>query len=143
MEVKKIIQKLRSKQYYNDLLKILVLEGLLDIVETGISNQSINYVKIALNVINFLKKNKKRYRHFSSDTFEKIVILSIDEIFKVKFQIDLDDSEIESILDLLKSTYLIRNFLDKTKDFFIRAYYKIKCETCLGKDTIVLELDNT
>lgn len=143
MEVKKIIEKLRSKQYYNDLLKILVLEGLLDIVETGISNDSINYVKITLNIIGFLKKNKKRYRHFSSDTFEKIVILSIDEIFKVKFQIDLDDSEIEAILELLKSSYLIRNFLDKTKDFFIRAYYKIRCRTCLDKDTIVLELDST
>lgn len=143
MKIKKIVDKLRSKQYYTDLLKILVLEGLLDIVETEIQKDSINYLKIALNVIIFLKKNKKDYRHFSSDTFEKIVILSIDEIFKVKFQLDLDDSEIEAVLELLKSSYLIRNFLDKTKDFFIRAYYKIRCRTCLDRDTIVLELDST
>jgi hypothetical protein len=141
MEVNKIIKKIRSKQYYVDLLKILVLEGLLDIVQEE-TKDTINYVRILLKVVYFLKKNKYYYKRFSSDTFEKIIILSLDEIFKVKFQIDLDEAEICAALELLKSSYLIRNFLDKTKDFFIRAYYKFKCKTCLGKDVIELELDS-
>ena len=100
-----LVEKLRQKPYYIKLLNILVINGLLDIVENELEDGKIDYLPLAVNLISFLNQNKKYYRNFSADTFEKILILSIDEILTVKFKIDIDEKHITLALDLLRSSY--------------------------------------
>ena len=79
-EIKKLILKLRSNEYYTSLMEILVVNGLLDIFEEELKDNKIDYLPLTLNLLKFLESNKKYYRNFSSDTFENIIILSIDEV---------------------------------------------------------------
>ena len=128
--IKDIIYKARNKEYYQKLLKILVHNGLLELIDSKITKENINYTKLTIDVIIFLKKNKKHYSNFNSDTFKKILVLSIDEILKNKLNIDLEDDDIDLILELLYNTYLIRSFNKRIKDFFIKTYYKLSCSSC-------------
>jgi len=136
MEVSNLIKKLRSKEYYNKLLDILVLNGLLDIIELEVSDGKIDYIPLVINLLKFLKVNKKYYSNFSSDTFEKILILSADEILTKKFKLELSDKEISDVLELIRDSYLIRTSLNKVKDILIKMYYKIKCKckNCTNSD---------
>ena len=148
MEVSNLIKNLRSKTYYVKLLDILVLNGLLDIIDSEVSDGKIDYLPLVINVLKFLKNNKKHYYNFSSDTFEKILILSIDEILTKKFNLNLDDKEIINILELIKDSYLIRTTFNNIKDIIIKMYYKCRCKNCTNynQDVIitntVLEQDN-
>ena len=136
MEVSNLIKKLRSKEYYNKLLDILVLNGLLDIIELEVSDGKIDYIPLVINLLKFLKANKKHYTNFSSDTFEKILILSADEILTKKFKLELSDQEINNVLELIRDSYLIRTSLNKIKDILIKMYYnlKCKCKNCTNSD---------
>lgn len=136
MEVSNLIKKLRSKEYYNKLLDILVLNGLLDIIELEVSDGKIDYIPLVINLLKFLKANKKHYSNFSSDTFEKILILSADEILTKKFKLELSDQEISNVLELIRDSYLIRTSLNKIKDILIKMYYKLncKCKNCTNSD---------
>ena len=128
MEVSNLIKKLRSKEYYTKLLDILVLNGLLDIIELEVSDGKIDYIPLVINLLKFLKANKKYYVNFSSDTFEKILILSADEILTKKFNLELSEQEISNVLELIRDSYLIRTSLNKIKDILIKVYYKLKCK---------------
>ena len=148
MEVSNLIKNLRSKTYYVKLLDILVLNGLLDIIDSEVSDGKIDYLPFVINVLKFLKNNKKHYYNFSSDTFEKILILSIDEILTKKFNLNLDDKEIINILELIRDSYLIRTAFIRIKDVIIKLYYNCKCKNCTkyNEDIIVtnttMEQDN-
>ena len=149
MEVSNLIKKLRSKEYYNKLLDILVLNGLLDIIELEMSDGKIDYIPLVINLLKFLKANKKHYSNFSSDTFEKILILSADEILTKKFKLELSEQEINNVLELIRDSYLIRTSLNKIKDILIKMYYKLKCKcnNCTNSDPDIIitkssELDN-
>jgi len=136
MEISNLIKKLRSKEYYNKLLDILVLNGLLDIIELEVSDGKIDYIPLVINLLKFLKANKKHYVNFSSDTFEKILILSADEILTKKFKLELSEQEISNVLELIRDSYLIRTSLNKVKDILIKMYYKLKCKckNCTNSD---------
>jgi hypothetical protein len=136
MEVSNLIKKLRSKEYYTKLLDILVLNGLLDIIELEVSDGKIDYIPLVINLLKFLKANKKHYSNFSSDTFEKILILSADEILTKKFKLQLSEQEISNVLELIRDSYLIRTSLNKVKDILIKMYYKLKCKckNCTNSD---------
>tara|TARA_Y100001970_G_C14255559_1_gene875095 strand:+ start:1923 stop:2375 length:453 start_codon:yes stop_codon:yes gene_type:complete len=140
MEVSNLIKKLRSKEYYNKLLDILVLNGLLDIIELEVSDGKIDYIPLIINLLKFLKANKQHYSNFSSDTFEKILILSADEILTKKFKLELSDKEISDVLELIRDSYLIRTSFDAVKDIIIKMYYKIKCkcENCTNSDPDII-----
>ncbi len=142
--VKEYVKKLRSKSYYVNLLEILVLNGLLDVFDKELQDNKIDYIPLTINLLKFLNDNKKHYKNFSSDTFEKIIILSIDEILTKKFNLELDEEQIKNVLELVKNTYLIRTLISKIRDTLIKIYYKVKCTSCTGvsTDTIKqIELD--
>jgi hypothetical protein len=140
--IKELVEKLRQKPYYVKLLNILVVNGLLDIIETELEDGKIDYLPLAVNLIRFLNQNKKHYRNFNTDTFEKILILSIDEILTVKFKIDIDEEHISLALDLLRSSYLFKSIISVVKDLFIKMYYNIKCRKCYSVDDVVIVTSN-
>lgn len=142
--VKECVKKLRSKSYYVNLLEILVLNGLLDVFDKELQDNKIDYIPLTINLLKFLNDNKKHYKNFSSDTFEKIIILSIDEILTKKFNLELDEEQIKNVLELVKNTYLIRTLISKIRDTLIKIYYKCRCKSCtsVGTDSIKqIELD--
>jgi len=136
--MKELIQNLRCKPHYIKLLNILVLNGLLDIIEYELKDDRVNYIELTLNIVEFLNKNKKHYTRFSSEKFHKIIILCADEILTKKFKIDLDSEQLESILKLLKNSYLIKMVYYRIRDFFVNVYNGIKCNNC--KNTGVIQV---
>jgi len=83
------------------------------------------------------KKNKKVFNNFSQDTFEKILILSVDEIFKIN-KIDIREEDLNAILSLLQDSFLIKNLALALKDLFIKVYYSsIGC--CGPKKIVTIE----
>jgi len=143
---KEIIPHLKSKEYYVKLIDLLVLNGLLDVFEEELKDGKIDYLPLIVNVITFLVKNKKLYKNFTTDTFEKIIILSVDEILTKKFNVEIEDDKLELALTLVKNSWLFRSTLKYIKDAFIKLYYKINC-SCKNKQEVIepksvnLELD--
>jgi len=140
-ELQQLIITLRSKPYYKRLMEILVINGLLDIFEEELKDGKIDYLPLTINLLEFLRKNKKHYSNFSSDTFENIIILSIDEVLNKKFKIDLDEEQFKMVLQLVKNSYLFRNTYVYIKDILIKIYIKCKCRTCYKVDDADIELD--
>ena len=141
-EIKKLILKLRSDKYYTRLMEILVVNGLLDIFEEELKDNKIDYLPLTLNLLKFLERNKKHYRNFSSDKFENIIILSIDEVLNKKFKVDLDEEQLKMVLQLIKNSYLFKTIIVAIKDFIIRIYTKCKCKcnSCYkNNDVIVID----
>lgn len=141
--IRDLINKLRADSYYVRLMEILVINGLLDIFEEEIRDGKIDYLPLVLNLIKFLEKNKKHYRNFSSDTFESIIILSIDEIVNKKFQINLEEEQFKMVLELVKNSYLFKSTITFVKDFLIKMYYKCKCKSCYSSSDVIIELDKS
>jgi hypothetical protein len=141
--IRDLINKLREDSYYVRLMEILVINGLLDIFEEEIRDGKIDYLPLVLNLIKFLEKNKKHYRNFSSDTFESIIILSIDEIINKKFQINLDEEQLKMVLELVKNSYLFKSTITFVKDFLIKMYYRCKCKSCYSSSDVIIELDKS
>ena len=98
-----VVEQLKTKDYYVKLLNILLLNGLLDVFEDEIKDGKIDYLPLIVNVLTFLIENKKLYKNFTSDTFEKILILSIDEILTKKFNLEIEDDKLELALSLIKT----------------------------------------
>jgi len=142
-EIKNLIEHLRSKDYYIRLMEILVVDGLLDIFEEELSDGKIDYLPLTLNLLTFLQTNAKHYKNFTSDKFENIIILSIDEILTKKFQIDLDEKQLTMALKLIKNSYLFKSFWTLTKDLFIKLYYKCSCKPCYKPDNVIIEMDKS
>jgi hypothetical protein len=134
---KEIILRTRSKPYYSRLLNVLIANGLLDIVDVKSEEIKIDYGMFMVNLISFLYKNKKHYSNFSSDTFEKILILCIDEIITKKFQLEIDEEQLELVLTLVKTNYLFKSFYKIVKGMFIKLYYKTKCSKCITDEITV------
>lgn len=138
--MKELIAHIKSKPHYVKVLNILVLNGLLDVVDSEIKNtDGINYINLVINIVAFMHKNKNCYRNISSDKLDRIIILCVDEILTKKFNVDIEDEKIEAVLQLLKNSYLIRSILNKLFDSMIKFYYYIKCSSCknISKDDIL------
>ena len=136
--IKAFIQHIRTKEHYIKLIEILVIDGLLEIFEEELKDDKIDYLLLILNLIGFLEKNRKHYRHFSSDKFETIIILCLDEILTKKFKTNIDENQLQTIMLLIKNRYLFRTFSRKLKDFVIKNYYicKCKCNPCYKSDIV-------
>jgi len=143
MNIKELVKRLRQKPYYVKMLNILVINGLLDIVKNELDDGKIDYLPFIVNLIRFLNQNKKHYRNFTTDTFEKILILSIDEILTNKFKIDMDEEHITLALDLLRSSYLFKTLISSVKDLFMKIYYNIKCKKCYSVNDVVVDVKIT
>ena len=138
-----LISTLRSNPYYTRLMEILVINGLLDIFEEELKDGKIDYLPLTINLLEFLKKNKKHYSNFSSDTFENIIILSIDEVLNKKFKIDLDEEQLKMVLQLVKNSYLFKTTYVYIKDFLIRIFTKCKCKckSCYKDDDVIVNVN--
>jgi hypothetical protein len=141
-----VIEHLKTKDYYVKLLDLLVLNGLLDIFDEEIKDGKIDYLPLIVNVITFLSNNKKLYKNFTTDTFEKIIILSVDEILTKKFNLEIEDDKLELALILVKNSWIFETMYSYVKDLFVKLYYKINCNCKNTTDVIEpknvnLELD--
>ena len=138
--MKELISHIRTKPHYIKLLNLLVINGLLDIVDSEIKkSDGVNYVQLVINIVVFINKNKKHYINFSSDKIDRIIILCVDEILNKKFNIDIEDEKLDAVLQLLKNSYLIRNTVRKIIDGFIKTYYYLKCSSCKNSDKDILD----
>jgi|TARA_B110000208_G_scaffold191994_1_gene261598 hypothetical protein len=136
--MKELIAHIKSKPHYVKVLNILVLNGLLDTVDSEIkSSDGINYINLVINVVSFIHKNKKHYKNISSDKLDRIIILCVDEILTKKFNVDIEDEKIEVVLQLLKNSYLVRSILNILFDSVIKFYYYIKCSSCKNNDDVL------
>jgi hypothetical protein len=123
-------------------MEILVINGLLDIFEEELKDGKIDYLPFTINLLEFLKKNKKHYSNFSSDTFENIIILSIDEVLNKKFKLDLDEEQLKMVLQLVKNSYLFKTTYVYIKDILIKIFTKCKCKckckSCYKADDVIV-----
>jgi len=121
------VLKLRQKEYYIKLLETLKMNGLIAITKDLVEDsQNINYIKLTLTVLGFLQKNKKLFRNFTQNTFEKILVLSIDEICRIN-NIQINQDDLRLVLDLLKSSFLIKRIALYIKDIALKLYYSTQC----------------
>ena len=132
MNSKELVTKLKSKDYYTKLLNNLIINGLYDIAP----DKSVNYINLVLNLLDFLKKNKKYIKNFKSKDFENIIILCVDEILTNKLNIELDDEELRNIILLVKDSYLIKNLITYFKDLYLKLYYKYRCNFCFNQNDL-------
>lgn len=143
LETKQLIIKLRSKEYYIRLINILQINGLLEIFEEELKDGKIDYLQLTLNLLSFLQKNKKYFKNFSSDKLENIIILCIDEILTKKFQIEIDEEQLNMVLNLVKNSFLFKSLLTFIKDTIIKIYYNCKCKSCYKTKDVVIEFDRS
>jgi hypothetical protein len=143
LETKQLIIKLRSKEYYIRLIDILQINGLLEIFEEELKDGKIDYLQLTLNLLSFLQKNKKYFKNFSSDKLENIIILCIDEILTKKFQIEIDEEQLNMVLNLVKNCFLFKSLLTFIKDTIIKIYYNCKCKPCYKTKDVVIEFDKS
>tara|TARA_B100000965_G_scaffold398089_1_gene415634 strand:- start:16570 stop:17010 length:441 start_codon:yes stop_codon:yes gene_type:complete len=138
---KEIVLNLRENEYYLKLLHILVLNGLLDIFEEELKDGKIDYLPLILNLMTFLHKNKKLFKDFTPDSIENIIIISVDELLTKKFNIEIDEKQLEMALELLKNTQMYKSIYKHIKNLTMKLYYKIKKNLCgcYSKPTIKLE----
>jgi hypothetical protein len=124
-------------------MEILVINGLLDIFEEELKDGKIDYLPLTINLLEFLKKNKKHYSNFSSDTFENIIILSIDEVLNKKFKIDLDEEQLKMVIQLVKNSYLFKTTYVYIKDILIKFFTKCKCKckSCYKADDVIVNVE--
>ncbi len=136
------IKTLKENEYYFKLMEELVVGGLLDIIEDELKDGKIDYLPLLLNVLKFLNDNKSKYKNFSSRTFENILILSVDEILTKKFNVDLDEKQIDDALQLIKNSFLFVSLSQWIKDRFIILYYdyilKLNCFKKVNTDVKII-----
>ena len=136
------IKTLKENEYYFKLIEELVVGGLLDIIEDELKDGKIDYLPLLLNALKFLNDNKSKYKNFSSRTFENILILSVDEILTKKFNVDLDEKQIDDALQLIKNSFLFVSLSQWIKDRFIILYYdyilKLNCFKKVNTDVKII-----
>lgn len=143
LETKQFIANLRSKEYYIRLIDILEVNGLLEIFEEELKDGKIDYLPLILNLLSFLQKNKKFFKNFSSDKLENIIILCVDEILTKKFQIEIDEEQLNMVLNLVRNSFLFKSLLTFVRDTIIKIYYNCKCKSCYKTKDVVIEFDKS
>jgi len=135
------IDATRKKEYYVKVLGQLKLLGLQDLVEDLFNEQTpLNYVILSIRIISFLQENRKVFSNFTQNTFEKILLLSIDEVVKAH-NLEIKPEELELIMQLLGNTFLIRKFSLYFKDVLMKVYYSVKnAKCCKSKSVDVVEI---
>lgn len=132
------VEHIRNKKYYAKVLSELKLQGLLTIVQDIMNeDREINYISLTIRVIEFLQKNKKIFRSFTQDKFEKILLISIDEILRSN-DISLREEDIELIMTLLRNSFLIKKAGLFLRDIWLKFYYftQKKCKSCTSSSSV-------
>jgi hypothetical protein len=126
------IENIRNKKYYFKILEQLKIKGLLPLVQDILNeDREINYILLTVKVIDFLQQNKKIFKSFTQNTFENILLISIDEILRVH-DIPLKEEELELIMTLLRNSFLIKKAGVFIRDLWLKFYYATqkKCKGC-------------
>ena len=123
---KAIVSELRENEYYNKLINILLVNGLLDIFEEELKDGKIDYLPLILNLMTFLHTNKKLIKDFTPDSIENIIIISVDELLTKKYNIEIDEKQLDMALQLLKNTQMYKTIYRAVKSVMMRLYYKLK-----------------
>ena len=138
---KAIVSELRENEYYNKLINILLVNGLLDIFEEELKDGKIDYLPLILNLMTFLHTNKKLIKDFTPDSIENIIIISVDELLTKKYNIEIDEKQLDMALQLLKNTQMYKTIYRAIKSVMMKLYYKLKKTSCgcYSKPVIKLE----
>uniref|UniRef100_A0A6C0LEU6 Uncharacterized protein n=1 Tax=viral metagenome TaxID=1070528 RepID=A0A6C0LEU6_9ZZZZ len=117
------LKAIKEETVYKRVLDELKVKGLdkLYIKRT----ESVDYLDIILEVINFLDKNKTVLKNVTQDQFENIVVIVIDEILE-DMKIDISEEQIEKIMELLKNSLLVKKVSKYLIDKFKILYNNIK-----------------
>ena len=123
---------LKEETVYKRVLEELKVKGLdnLYIKKTEV----VDYLDIILATINFLDQNKKVLKNVTSEKFENIVIIVIDEILE-EMKIDVTEEQLEKIMELLKNSLLVQrasNFLI-VKIKILYDYVLTQYKNCFSK----------
>ena len=118
------IKLLKKQQNFIIILEKLKLLGLNDIF--NFKEEIIDYIDVAIIIIDFLNKNKDVYKNLNKKDYENLIILCLYDFFK---DLEMDDTIIEicieNILKLLKTNLSINQSLNLHK-LLIMFYNKIK-----------------
>lgn len=138
---KAIVLELRENDYYIKLINILLVNGLLDIFEEELKDGKIDYLPLMLNLMTFLHTNKKLFKDFTPDSIENIIIISVDELLTKKYNIEIDEKQLDIALQLLKNTQMYKTVYKTIKSLIMKLYYKLKKTSCgcYSKPVIKLE----
>ena len=138
---KAIVLELRENDYYIKLINILLVNGLLDIFEEELKDGKIDYLPLMLNLMTFLHANKKLFKDFTPDSVENIIIISVDELLTKKYNMEIDEKQLDIALQLLKNTQLYKTIYKTIKSLMMKLYYKLKKTPCgcYSKPVIKLE----
>ena len=143
-DIKTLIPNLRKNEYYSKLINILVLNGLLDIFEDEFKDNKIDYLPLILNIITFLHTNRRLFNKFSPESMENIIIISVDEVLTKKFNIEIDDKQLEMALQLLRNSQLYKSVYKGLKNLILKIYNRLKLLNCYKAKakTVTLELNS-
>lgn len=138
---KAVVLELRKNDYYIKLINIFTVNGLLDIFEEELKDGKIDYLPLMLNLMTFLHNNKKLFKDFTPDSIENIIIISVDELLTKKYNIEIDEKQLDIALQLLKNTQMYKTIYKTIKGLMMKLYYKLKNTTCgcYSKPVIKLE----
>ena len=91
-------------------------------------SETVDYLDIALSIINFLSENKDIFKDLTQENYEKLVIICLDEALEeVGITTEIEEEHIEKVLQLLKNSLLVQEFSGKLWDLLVLFYnYHIK-----------------
>jgi len=91
-------------------------------------SETVDYLDIALSIINFLSENKDIFKDLTQENYEKLVIICLDEALEeVGITTEIEEEHIEKVLQLLKNSLLVQEFSGKLWDLLVLFYnYHLK-----------------
>jgi len=120
----KDIELLKKQKKFIIILEKLKLRGLKDICNP--KEEIIDYIDIAIAIIDFLNENKDVYKNLNKKNYENLIVLCLYDFFQ---DLNIDDTInqicIQNILKLLKTNLSINQSLNLYK-LLIMFYSKIK-----------------
>ena len=138
---KAAVLELRENDYYIKLINILIVNGLLDIFEEELKDGKIDYLPLMLNLMTFLQANKSLFKDFTPDSIENIIIISVDELLTKKYNIEIDEKQLDIALQLLKNTQMYKTIYRTIKSLMMKLYYKLKKTSCVCYSKPVIKLE--
>ena len=95
--------------------------------------------QIVYFVLNLNKRNKD-IRNLIRQ-IENIIIISIDELLTKKYNMEIDEKQLDMALQLLKNTQMYETIYRSIKNMMMKLYYKLKKTSCgcYSKPVIKLE----
>lgn len=114
------IKQLKEDTIYKKILNVLKLKGL-DTLYIQ-KPETVNYIDVILNVLNFIYINKKIIKKVNKEKLLVIIVIEILEDAKI----EISEETIEKIILLLKNSLLVQNLTTYLYEKFVNIF-KFKC----------------